>query len=49
MLFRSIVCEFFREPDTFIGFLSFGTTWGQWLSVPMVIVGIVLVLRAKRA
>lgn len=44
-----IVCEFFREPDAFIGFLSFGTTWGQWLSVPMVIVGIVLVLRAKRA
>ena len=44
-----IVCEFFREPDAFIGFLSFGTTWGQWLSVPMVIAGFVLVLRAKRA
>jgi phosphatidylglycerol:prolipoprotein diacylglycerol transferase len=44
-----IIGEFFREPDTFIGFLSFGTTWGQWLSLPMVIVGVVLMLRAKRA
>jgi phosphatidylglycerol:prolipoprotein diacylglycerol transferase len=44
-----IISEFFREPDTFIGFLSFGTTWGQWLSLPMVIVGVVLMLKAKRA
>jgi phosphatidylglycerol:prolipoprotein diacylglycerol transferase len=44
-----IIGETFREPDAFIGFLSFGTTWGQWLSVPMVIAGIVLILRAKRA
>lgn len=44
-----IIGEIFREPDTFIGFLSFGTTWGQWLSLPMVVAGLVLVLRAKRA
>ena len=43
------ISEIFREPDTFIGFLPFGTTWGQWLSLPMVIAGIYLVLRAKRA
>jgi phosphatidylglycerol:prolipoprotein diacylglycerol transferase len=44
-----IIGEIFREPDTFIGFLPFGTTWGQWLSLPMVVAGVVLVLRAKRA
>ena len=44
-----IIGETFREPDAFIGFLSFGTTWGQWLSVPMVIAGVVLIQRAKRA
>ena len=44
-----IVSEIFREPDTFIGFFPFGTTWGQWLSVPMVIAGLFLIVRAKRA
>ena len=44
-----IVAEFFREPDSFLGFFAFGTTWGQWLSLPMVVAGLVLILRAKRA
>ncbi|MGB1361314.1 MAG: prolipoprotein diacylglyceryl transferase [Alphaproteobacteria bacterium] len=34
-----IIVEGFREPDAFIGYLAHGTTWGQWLSVPMVILG----------
>lgn len=45
-IFR-IVGELFREPDMQIGFLAFGTTMGQWLSLPMVVVGVFLILRAK--
>jgi phosphatidylglycerol:prolipoprotein diacylglycerol transferase len=45
-VFRSI-CEFAREPDNFLGFLAFGFTMGQWLSLPMVIAGIWLFLRAR--
>ncbi|NQV82431.1 MAG: prolipoprotein diacylglyceryl transferase [Rhodospirillales bacterium] len=44
---RSAV-EFFRQPDAHIGFLSFGTTTGQWLSVPLVLVGLWLMLRTAR-
>lgn len=43
-----ITCEFFREPDTFLGFLPFGTTMGQILSVPMVLAGLALVAWAAR-
>ena len=39
--------EFFREPDYFLGFLYFGTTMGQLLSVPMFVAGLVLILRAR--
>lgn len=44
--FARIVGEIFREPDAHIGFLALGTTWGQWLSLPMVAVGAVLIARA---
>ncbi len=37
--FSRILAENFREPDAFIGYLSHGTTMGQWLSIPMIIVG----------
>lgn len=40
------VCELFREPDSFIGFLPFGVTMGQVLCVPMVIGGLGLMLNA---
>lgn len=40
---RSTV-ELFREPDTQLGFLSGGSTMGQWLSAPMVIIGFVLII-----
>lgn len=43
-----IVVEFFREPDPQIGYLAFGTTMGMVLSLPMVLAGIALVLRALR-
>ncbi len=35
-----ITSEFFREPDWFLGFLPFGTTMGQILSVPMLVFGL---------
>jgi phosphatidylglycerol---prolipoprotein diacylglyceryl transferase len=42
-----IIGEYFREPDAFLGFLAFGTTMGQILSVPMLLVGLWLVARAR--
>lgn len=41
--------ELFRQPDSFLGFLVAGTTMGQWLSLPMILVGVWLMLRAKPA
>ena len=34
-----IIGEYFREPDAFLGFLAFGTTMGQILSMPMFLAG----------
>ncbi|HUJ96726.1 MAG TPA: prolipoprotein diacylglyceryl transferase [Stellaceae bacterium] len=42
-----IIAEFFRQPDPQLGFLFWGITMGQLLSIPLVIVGLWLVLRAK--
>jgi phosphatidylglycerol:prolipoprotein diacylglycerol transferase len=39
--------EFAREPDRFLGPLLFGMSMGQWLSLPMVLVGIWMFRRAK--
>ncbi|WP_432798227.1 prolipoprotein diacylglyceryl transferase [Poriferisphaera sp. WC338] len=39
--FFRIVAEFFREPDDFIGYQALGLTRGQWLTVPVIIVGVV--------
>src|SRR6266849_1979138 len=41
--------ELFREPDAQLGFLIFGTTMGQLLSIPVLIAGIVIILWAQRA
>jgi phosphatidylglycerol---prolipoprotein diacylglyceryl transferase len=43
-----IISEHFREPDAQLGFLWGGLTMGMLLSVPMLIVGLVLVMRARR-
>lgn len=43
-LFR-FIAEFFREPDSFLGFLALGMTMGQWLCVPMIAVGTWLLTR----
>jgi len=43
------VVEIFRQPDAHIGFLAAGTTMGQWLSVPMLALGLYLMLRPRPA
>ena len=37
--------ELFRQPDVHIGFLLGGTTMGQWLSAPMLAIGVYLIVR----
>ena len=39
--------EYFREPDDFLGLLSLGMSMGQWLCVPMVVLGVYLWQRGK--
>jgi len=47
-VFRCI-CECFREPDAPIGYVAFGwLTEGQLLSLPLIVVGIILMMRAYR-
>lgn len=43
--FRFLV-EFTREPDSFLGLLALNLSMGQWLSLPMVIVGIWMIRKA---
>ena len=40
--------EFFREPDDFLGLLALNLSMGQWLSLPMIAVGVVLLVWAWR-
>ena len=40
--------EFFRQPDDFLGFLWGGATMGQLLSVPLMVVGLLMIIRAKK-
>ena len=46
-LFRFTV-EFTREPDSFLGLLALGLSMGQWLSLPMIIAGAMLLLWSYR-
>ena len=41
------IAEYFRAPDAGIFGLSEVVSMGQWLSLPMVLVGIVLLIRAN--
>jgi phosphatidylglycerol:prolipoprotein diacylglycerol transferase len=43
-----IVCEFFREPDPQLGFLFGGATMGMLLSVPLIMAGFALIVRARK-
>jgi phosphatidylglycerol:prolipoprotein diacylglycerol transferase len=44
-----IIVELFRQPDAQLGFLFWGVTMGQLLSLPLLLVGLWLVLRARPA
>jgi phosphatidylglycerol:prolipoprotein diacylglycerol transferase len=37
------VAEYAREPDSFLGYLALGLTMGQWLSLPMIVIGALIV------
>ena len=39
--FRFLV-EYTREPDAYLGLLSMGLSMGQWLSLPMIVIGILM-------
>jgi len=43
-----IFVEFFREPDSFLGYFAGAVTMGQILSLPLCVVGIWLLLRSRR-
>lgn len=45
--FRFLV-EFSREPDDFLGLLAMGLSMGQWLSLPMIVAGVAMMLWAYR-
>jgi phosphatidylglycerol:prolipoprotein diacylglycerol transferase len=43
------VAEFFREPDAGIFGLSYTISMGQWLSLPMIVAGAVMLAWARKA
>jgi phosphatidylglycerol:prolipoprotein diacylglycerol transferase len=40
------IAEFGREPDNFLGLLALGMSMGQWLSLPMIAIGVWMMLWA---
>ncbi len=42
------IAEYAREPDDFLGLLTLGFSMGQWLSVPMILGGVLLLLVSRR-
>ena len=44
-----IIVEFFRQPDAQLGFLTFGATMGQLLSIPMVLAGVGCIIFAMKS
>jgi phosphatidylglycerol---prolipoprotein diacylglyceryl transferase len=42
------LAELAREPDSYLGYLAFGMTMGQWLCVPMILGGILLFTWSRR-
>ena len=42
------IAEYAREPDNFLGYLALGFTMGQWLSLPMIVIGAAMLRHAYR-
>jgi len=40
--------EYFREADAQVGYLAFGLTMGQWLCLPMMLIGLYLIWSSRR-
>ena len=45
--FRFLV-EFTRQPDDFLGLLQLGLSMGQWLSLPMILLGVWMWFKARK-
>jgi phosphatidylglycerol:prolipoprotein diacylglycerol transferase len=43
------IAEFAREPDDFLGLLALNLSMGQWLSLPMIVAGILLYLWSQKS
>ncbi|AKJ67140.1 prolipoprotein diacylglyceryl transferase [Pandoraea thiooxydans] len=46
-VFRFLV-EFTRQPDNFLGLLALGFSMGQWLSLPMIVIGLLMLIYVYR-
>ena len=42
------IAEFARQPDDFLGLLRLNLSMGQWLSVPMIVIGVAMMVWAYR-
>jgi len=42
------LAEYTREPDDYLGLLSMGLSMGQWLSLPMIITGVVMFIFSQK-
>jgi len=42
------LAEFTRQPDDFLGLLELGLSMGQWLSIPMIVIGAAMMAWAYR-
>ena len=46
--FFRFIAEFARQPDDFLGLLQFGLSMGQWLSLPMILIGVAMMVWAYK-
>jgi len=42
------IAEFGREPDSFLGLLALNLSMGQWLSLPMIVAGVAMLVWANK-
>ena len=47
--FLRFIAEFGREPDDYLGLLALSLSMGQWLSLPMIVVGVAMMIWAYRS
>ena len=40
------VVEWFREPDAFLGLQALGLSRGQWLTLPLIVLGVIVMAAA---